>query len=1329
LTQSEQKRHSMQTASGPKRRTFRDNYLAVFIGAAALFLSVAPASAQIISNTNPGNFGTKMHRFVADSALYLPTACGVPTDSTWLFSQGFGGKGEKGKLAAVYYDSCGHLMYLWDPALKLWLVAGGGTDSAIANQYGLQINKVGTTRYLMVDTALQATNNRLLQIADSLRNMFVWNIFGDVKYVQYNTLASRPTAPDNAGTLFLAANNGGVYLARDTGWVTIAGPGGGGSDSGFNVLHATLSGVPMLKFVDGSGRRFVLWDTAANNPGAITTKASRQALADSLINLMNTFTTINIVGKGQPGDTTLVSASGSDIAVAAVRDSIGSGQYVKHVVNPDGSWTFYNGAIATSPNYWSRTGTTISTATAGDALSLGGALAQDVTNSASSNFTAHNLTVRNGFATTTVNGFRVAPVINSNAISVNAIVVDATGTPTGTVTGFNGLNISFGPSTNWGTKRGISVTGSGGTNERGFETNIAAGTGNYPIYASGNAPSFFQGAIGINQTAPNASSLLDIVSTSSGVLISRMTTAQMLAIASPASFLMVYNTDSVATGHALMYYDGVNAIWRSVGSGFSAGGSSALPYKALAFGNSSNALTGDTLKIKHDSATLGHTYLNVNKGPMNSGLTSYFYGNSETFGFPTPTTYLPYPQQVSNKLGHTLSNQAISGRTLQNTGWSGATGYILQDTSSISTYNSSSSGFLFNNIGVNDIRANVSGNDSASFRTAYRLWVIAALRKGWPAYRVILISPVFIPNSTFKNDSITYTFTSAASQARAVGFNISVQAVVNEFSLRYVDGYGATFAMNDFYQADSLHMAKFANERVASAVLSVVDSVRMTGQRLAVDGLVTMNNLTLNATPTDISQNTNYPLGLDKTGRVSILTSTQFRRLIVGNNAVYATDSLSDLMASGRIHGAALWLNSYVPVPTTGTGLYMSPYSTGTDFLISNYNWGASSAGRISVNGYGGGTVAIGTLGFPSDATVSLYVPTKTLLGGLLVTNNTLPSGSGMGFQYQSGVAYVGNTGGGHFVSGFGADVFMAKNGTWDSFSDFQANGNSYFTGTVGISQSPVATVRLGIAAGTSLIAPLRLFGAAHTTAFNDGAVNYNTTHRITVDSIGITDSVAYLKDIRQAVAGVSIPTHQQTLTSGSTLTQNNTLSASNFYYRYNLGTGYLGLTDGTNAYGFGLSGTGSGQRFNIGAVSGGFASNNVTINSSGQVGIGVDAATVSSVTTAIGPMVEARSRWGRYDVITGSTTWIANTGNIIYIDATAGNVTLTLDTYVNSVSGTTTGYGQILIIKRLDASANTVTVQAASGETIDGSGNFSLSARQSKTIQAVATYEWQILN
>src|SRR5262244_4446708 len=67
------------------------------------------------------------------------------------------------------------------------------------------------------------------------------------------------------------------------------------------------------------------------------------------------------------------------------------------------------------------------------------------------------------------------------------------------------------------------------------------------------------GAAGIGTTTPDASSLLEIKSTSKGLLISRMTQTQRNAIASPATGLLIYQTDKTP---GFYYYNGT--AWTAV---------------------------------------------------------------------------------------------------------------------------------------------------------------------------------------------------------------------------------------------------------------------------------------------------------------------------------------------------------------------------------------------------------------------------------------------------------------------------------------------------------------------------------------------------------------------------------------------------------------------------------------------------------------------------------------------------------------------------------------------------------------------------------------------
>jgi len=68
--------------------------------------------------------------------------------------------------------------------------------------------------------------------------------------------------------------------------------------------------------------------------------------------------------------------------------------------------------------------------------------------------------------------------------------------------------------------------------------------------------------IGIGTTAPDASAALEVVSTSKGILIPRMTQVQKVAITAPATGLLVYQTDGT-TGY--YYYNGT--VWVTFGGG------------------------------------------------------------------------------------------------------------------------------------------------------------------------------------------------------------------------------------------------------------------------------------------------------------------------------------------------------------------------------------------------------------------------------------------------------------------------------------------------------------------------------------------------------------------------------------------------------------------------------------------------------------------------------------------------------------------------------------------------------------------------------------------
>ncbi len=135
-----------------------------------------------------------------------------------------------------------------------------------------------------------------------------------------------------------------------------------------------------------------------------------------------------------------------------------------------------------------------------------------------------------------------SPTVTSNgkALSVNAtgdvILVPASGGNAWELLG------------NAGTTAGTNFLGTTDAQDMVFKTN---NTEKMRITTSGQ--------VGIGTAAPNSSAILQIVSTTQGVMFPTMTSAQRQAIASPATGLMVYDV----TANILMSYNGTR--WQEVG--------------------------------------------------------------------------------------------------------------------------------------------------------------------------------------------------------------------------------------------------------------------------------------------------------------------------------------------------------------------------------------------------------------------------------------------------------------------------------------------------------------------------------------------------------------------------------------------------------------------------------------------------------------------------------------------------------------------------------------------------------------------------------------------
>ena len=208
------------------------------------------------------------------------------------------------------------------------------------------------------------------------------------------------------------------------------------------------------------------------------------------------------------------------------------------------------------------------------------------------------------------------------------------------------------------------------------------------------------GSAGIGTTTPDASALLEMKSTTQGILIPRMTLVQRNAIASPAKGLMIYQTNNTP---GFYYYNGtawkpVSPVsqWTTSGSNIyyitgDVGIGTKTPAYPLDISGDINQSTGNVLRVN------GSPVLNVNPGTHNVGIGAYANGSVTTGVY---NTSIGDHALYFNTAG--ISNIAIGSQTM-----------YLNTIGNTNTAVGSSA--LFNNVlGYNNVAIGVSALHSTT---------------------------------------------------------------------------------------------------------------------------------------------------------------------------------------------------------------------------------------------------------------------------------------------------------------------------------------------------------------------------------------------------------------------------------------------------------------------------------------------------------------------------------------------------------------------------------------------------------------------------------------
>ena len=138
--------------------------------------------------------------------------------------------------------------------------------------------------------------------------------------------------------------------------------------------------------------------------------------------------------------------------------------------------------------------------------------------------------------------------------------------------------------------------------------------------------------VGVGTTTPEGSSMLDVSSTTKGLLVPRMTSAQRTAIASPASGLIVFQTDAPS---GFYFYQGTG--WRLVEDWTEGGGGHVIDadgnvYSTVKIGT--QEWMAENLRVMHYQN--GDSIPNITNATTWAGLTTgawrWYSDNSATFG-------------------------------------------------------------------------------------------------------------------------------------------------------------------------------------------------------------------------------------------------------------------------------------------------------------------------------------------------------------------------------------------------------------------------------------------------------------------------------------------------------------------------------------------------------------------------------------------------------------------------------------------------------------------------------------------------------------------------
>lgn len=314
-----------------------------------------------------------------------------------------------------------------------------------------------------------------------------------------------------------------------------------------------------------------------------------------------------------------------------------------------------------------------------------------------------------------------------------------------------------------------------------------------------------------------------------------------------------------------------------------AGGTTIYSGDGTLAGNRHVSNNGHNLLI--DSA-----YYNVTAKPPTAGGRMYLFGNSigissyaaDPFAQPlTIDTLLGYPHRVAVLMGYTDRNFSVSGTTLEKQTPLNPTGgtNMIDEQSSIPTYNSATDKLLIIELGVNDWFYGGTNYNTTNFTSDYTTVLNTAITtRGWPSGKILIVSLPYVSTALYGTIGAGGgTLTNAG----LLAFNTAAKALSVSFGTQYFDAYtamlnqgGATLLAPP---TSTLHPNASGHQVIANGIVGVLtgNTVYQTGQTLANNGTFQPQQIVY-TNKNQINANSGYPIGVDSLGNMNKLSNLPF---------------------------------------------------------------------------------------------------------------------------------------------------------------------------------------------------------------------------------------------------------------------------------------------------------------------------------------------------------------------------------------------------------------------------------------------------------------------